>query len=1254
MKKISLTINGQEVKASADETILDVVRRTRIDDIPTLCYDPRIEPYGSCFLCVVEVKGIGRLIPSCATKVTEGMVVITDNERIRESRKRALERLLSNHYADCIGPCKANCPAGVDAQGYIALISAGKYREALKLVKEKNPLPLSIGRVCVRDCEAACRRKLVDEPVAINALKRFVADRDSVQMWMPERQADNGRRVAVVGGGPSGLSCAYYLNLRGYKVTIFEGSSKLGGMLRFGIPEYRLPKAILDEEIHWIVNQGIDVQTDQRLGKDYSVEDLLSRGFQAVYLAVGAHEASKMGLEGEDSTDGVLRGIDFLREFATTAPPRLNGRVVVVGGGNTAIDAARSALRSGAEQVQIVYRRSIKEMPAHEEEIEAARNEGIEFMFLTNPKALVRSGERLSGVECLKMELKAGKPGERPRPVPIDHSEFTVACDHLIAAIGQQVDPFGLNGDGGLELERWGTVKVNPATLQTNREGVFAGGDVVTGPYTAISSIAQGRKAAESIERYLGTEDRENGDFRFYSFKHRFREVQPRELAAEKRIAREKMAELPVTERVDNFQEVELGFSPDQVSCETGRCLECGCSEYYDCQLRKYADEYEVDISSMLGETRQYSVDNRHPFIRLDANKCINCGRCVRTCSEILKVSALGFVYRGLKAVVKPAMERALMETNCVSCGNCIDACPTGAISEKYPFKVLGTLPKEDHPSICHFCSLGCSLNFKAVKEDIFYVSNTTEQVMESRNRGYLCSKGRFGYRYLLEGDRLDRPLIRSRGKQIPGDWDEAMKIVGKKLKEIRDRYGSQSVALFASPLLSNEELYLIQKMARVGLKTNHVYSLSHLLSGSADRELDPMWGATVSTMTVEELKHADVIVVVNAGLSEENLVMELALKEAQKRGARIVLLHSSEMKLTKHADLWLDGKRGTHSVLLNGVIRELLAKSDRQNRIEGLPDGELKRLAGMVSSFSPSRVCSLAGISVAKYDEFLRLLVNPQARVAFLTNLDASRERSRGDLEAMANYLRLTGRDGCKGNGLIAFRRYGNSTGLLDMGVHPFYLPGYVQMHEATEISRIGKGWGSEVADVFKPSDLRQAMIAGDIKAALIFGEDPLSETDYWRYFAGLDFLLVSDLTMTATAREGDVVLPAASHLEQTGTYTTCDRLVQRADGFLPPPSGLENWRIIQKLCTLFGMPCSYQSLDEVWQEIKTINRVYRDAEIGFHWGKEGGLPVGVTSPEVTLLIDEPDLAVSGQEPVSLLASEIYFQRRIGRNLMV
>jgi formate dehydrogenase major subunit len=1187
MENITLTVNGTTIQTTAGKTILEVVNEHNLDQIPTLCDDKRLEHYTSCFLCVVEVEGMNKLVPSCSTRAANGMKILTASDKVRDSRKTALELLMSNHYADCVGPCKGNCPAGVDAQTYISLIAHGDYQEAIKLVKENNPLPLSICRVCVRDCELACRRNNIDEPVAINSLKRFIADFDAPAKWTPPVKRQNGFRIAIVGSGPAGLTAAYYLAIEGYTVTIFEKYPEPGGMLRYGIPEYRLPKQVLDDEINWIRDLGVTMKTGVSLGSDFSIEDLQREGYHSIFIAVGAHKASKLGLAGEEQVTGLYRGIDFLREVQMHEPPALEGTVIVVGGGNTAIDAARTALRCGASKVQIVYRRSIHEMPAHPEEIAAAQTEGIEILFLTNPKSLITDNNRVTGIECLKMCLEETRPGERPRPVPVEGSEFIVPCDWLISAIGQNVDTAFASRDSALELARGGTIDVNKETLETSIPGVFAGGDAVTGPFTAISSIAQGKKAATAIMRCLESGKTNGAAQKFYSFKHKLAPLVAREFESFNKQQRIKQGEIDVPERIHCFREVELGYTESDALNEAKRCIECGCSEYADCRLRQYCDDYKIDVSGFIGETRKYKIDGRHPFIQLDPNKCINCGKCVRTCSEILKVSALGFVNRGFKSIVKPAMEKALSETNCISCGNCIDVCPTGAITEKLPFKTLGTLEKESIISICNFCSLGCKINFKKISDTLLYVSNSSEEIKDSHNQGFLCAKGRFGHRYLLQRDRVQEAVIRRNGLIHKVSIDEAILYTGRNLKQIIEEYGSDAVAVMASPKLSNEELYLLQKFTRVGLQNNNISSFSNLLYSLEADSLDESLGFTGSTIRIDDLDNADVIVLMNANLSEEYLPLELKIKAAQKRGAKIVLFSSAETKLTKSADLWLDCKKGSGTLLLCNMMQQCVANGSADTSFIAARTENFTPFFVQLASLDTKATPGYTGVDREKMETFAELMQNQESNIAFIYNLDSTGDKSVNDLKAIGNFLLLSGRAEKAGNGLLLLRELNNSASTASLGISPDYLPGAVTRQNKKAIRRLGEKWFSRLTDVFRPVDLLKRLKRGEIKALLLFGEDPLLVKNNRKYLSNIEFLVVSDAFHNTAMEDADVVLPASTFIEQEGSYTRCDNAVQYAPRVIRGKLPLANWEIIQKLASLFSPQFRYVSVSDINKEI-------------------------------------------------------------------
>ncbi len=396
MDKIKLTINGKQIEATEGQTILEVVREQDLDKIPTLCHSPELPPYGSCFVCVVEVKGRWNLVPSCATRVTEGMEVATRNERIEKSRKTALELLLSNHYADCVSPCMEGCPAGVDAQGYIALSAMGQYRKAIDLIRETNPLPAICGRVCVRKCEMVCRREDVDEPVGINAIKRFLSDVPDAYDGDVECAPSTGKTVGLIGAGPAGLTAAWFLGRAGHKPVMYEAMERSGGMLRYGIPTYRLPDDVIDQEVDHICKTGAEIQYNVRVGKDITLDELRKK-HDAVFLGAGAWTGKPMRVEGEFDTEGVLTGADFLPVMNVTPEP-LTGTVVVVGGGNTAMDVARTAWRLGADKVIVLYRRTKDEMPADKMEIEECLEEGIEIMELAAPVGIVAENGKLKAI----------------------------------------------------------------------------------------------------------------------------------------------------------------------------------------------------------------------------------------------------------------------------------------------------------------------------------------------------------------------------------------------------------------------------------------------------------------------------------------------------------------------------------------------------------------------------------------------------------------------------------------------------------------------------------------------------------------------------------------------------------------------------------------------------------------------------------------------------------------------------------------
>jgi len=485
-------------------------------------------------------------------------------------------------------PCTQACPSHVDAARYIRCLAQGKPDEAVAVIREKIPFPSACGYICAHPCESSCNRGLIDEPVAIRMLKRFAVDNDT-GIWKQRSKTatPNGKQVAIIGSGPSGLTAAYYLaKLCGHTVTVFEALPRPGGMMRYGIPEYRLPDKILSDNIREIENVGVKIKTDTRIDRP---ESLLGEGFGAVFIAIGAHQAIEMGIEGENNPK-ILGGIDFLREVKLGKKVRLGNRVAVIGGGNSAMDSARTALRLGAKEVTIIYRRTLAEMPASPEEVEDSLDEGLKILFLAAPTRVTSHNNGLK-LECVRMKLGKEDASGRRRPEPIEGSEFVVELDNIISAIGQRPrlpDPFDL------ATGRGNTIQVDPDTLATAKEGIFAGGDAVLGPATVIQAIAAGRQAAISIDKYLGGSgiidetlalpeeiiDREGGPSEEW---------------------RPETSAIPHQRRLNSFDVVEIGWSKESALSETERCLRC-------------------DLV--------YGVEK----YQLKGGACIYCGLCVEAC----------------------------------------------------------------------------------------------------------------------------------------------------------------------------------------------------------------------------------------------------------------------------------------------------------------------------------------------------------------------------------------------------------------------------------------------------------------------------------------------------------------------------------------------------------------------------------------------------------------------------------------------
>ncbi|MDO4960592.1 MAG: FAD-dependent oxidoreductase [Eubacteriales bacterium] len=1004
VQKFRLNIDGKEVTALPGQTILDVAKENDIF-IPTLCFDERTEIYGSCGLCMVEIEGNPKLWKACATEVTPGMVVTTKSKRIEESRKTNLELLLSNHVGDCRPPCAKACPAATDCQGYVGLVAEGRYEEAYDLIKTKIPIPASIGRVCPHPCEKDCRRGLVDEPIAIANLKRYAADTlmNKGIAFSPECEADTGKSVAVIGGGPYGLSVAYFLRQMGHAVTIFEAMPYAGGMLRYGIPEYRLPKSVLEEEINMIEDMGVEICYNTKIGRDISFDSIRSN-FDAVCLGIGAWKSTGVGCEGEDA-EGVIGGIDFLGKIVRKEPLKIGRRVAIVGGGNTAMDACRVAKRMGAEEVYNIYRRTIDAMPADPVEIEEATEEGVIFKSLRNP--LVINKDENGCVKSVTLQvMELGEPdasGRRsPKAVPGVTEELEL--DMIILAIGQAVNPEGING---VELTRKKGIVYDKKTFMTAIPGVFAGGDCGNDKISiAVESIADARKSSYIIDAYL------QGETVAYKPEYTVErtDITAKTFEDRERMCRPKMEQLGAEERKDNFLEVVKGYTEEQARAEASRCLECGCKDYYECKLVNYANQYDVHPERLAGDINKHEHKDDNKYILRDPNKCILCGKCVRACDEVMGVGVLGLVHRGFDTVVLPALGRTLEEAGCISCGQCVSCCPTGALLEVQPLSKQIPLETEKTEVICGGCSMGCSTLVETKGQVLVKANPDPEGAV---NGGVLCVNGKFRFANAALGDnKLTVPMMKKDGEFTEIDYREAMVLGAKKLESLSMGFGRDAIAFAVSDRYTNEEAYVIKKVA-------DEFGAKLLCFNNRRNALADVLGIDASPNTIDELLSTEVILAIGYNMTD-NAVMRVKLMQAAKNGAKVVLINPIGMEqdhMSFAKAVYVDDSTAFLKELVKAIMESGSPAAVAAEAVEGYE--ELK--------------ASVAGVSVSEKAAEIAALYGgaKKAMIVYQQNVISAEAA-----ELAADMAVISGHIGAPRNGIVLLKSKNNSQGLVDLGI--------------------------------------------------------------------------------------------------------------------------------------------------------------------------------------------------------------------------
>ena len=735
-----------------------------------------------------------------------------------------------------------------------------------------------------------------------------------------------------------------FLRRKGHAVTVYDAMPRMGGMLRYGIPDYRLPASVLDRELSVLEQMGIVFRNGARLGDGLQLSNLEAE-YDAVFLALGAWNPYRLGIPGEDRT-AVIQGIDFLRRLNQGDRAPLPERVAVIGGGNTAMDAARSARRLGSE-VTVLYRRTIDEMPATRREIDEAEEEGVTFRYLTQPVAFLGKDDALEGIRCVQMKLGEPDASGRRRPVAISDSEFVVPADAAILAVGQGPDTACL-GAGPVEVDGRGCIVADRATGQTTSAKVFAGGDAVTGASIAVEAVGAGHRAADAMDRFL----RGAAVPPAFEYEHEKQDVRRADIPDVAETPQIHTAVRSPEARVVDFAEYETSFTEDEARAEGQRCLECGCERLADCSLRDCATMVRASQATFAGELDRCLPDLRHPYIVRDPGKCVACGRCIRTCGEVCGIHAIDFVDRGIGVEVQAPFDRAWQDSACVSCGACVDTCPTGALTDRKALDKQLPCALADTPSVCTLCSLTCAIRVQSLAGRLM-------KTLPGSPSDILCAKGRYGWQGFVRAERLTRPLIRRGNRLVEATWKEAFAKIRESLPA-----NKEETVVVAGGHLTQQATAVLARLAADGLRTQRLRL--ERLDGT-----EIALGSVAQRAGIAALPSGRCLLVVGPRSRYERFVVDLALRAAQRAGSTLVSLAADlpDADLACEAtppDALLRGLHGQGEEPVPAELQDLVEANDPILVFETRTVSErtLAAISGLLAARSDWRYLPIGGLA--------------------------------------------------------------------------------------------------------------------------------------------------------------------------------------------------------------------------------------------------------------------------------------------------